>query len=362
MHVGFGAAFQHRGDYPDDLFMRKELEFCLRAEELGFDSIWLPEHHFSRYGLVPDPLQILSFIAARTSTIQLGTGVIVLPWHDPVRIAEKIILLDHLSEGRVIVGLGRGLSKSEFEGLRVPLEESRARFNEYAPLLLRALDDGIVEGGEMTRQPRRELRPRPFRSFAGRVFSASVSPESAPITAGLGVGAMFIIVKPLEAIQADWHRYQEAWSTIHGDVPPPGGYLSAAVVVDESAERATELALKHGKAAHQVAVRHYGMADDDFGTAKGYGFYQLMRTTEDGNAAPGVPERPPATIIYGTPDQVLEQIDAYRRALDLQGIYAIFHGVPEEDGRANVECFVEHVMPELKSWGMAHAADKEAGA
>lgn len=358
MHVGYGASFQHRGDEPDDVFMHKELDLCLRAEDLGFDSVWLPEHHFTRYGLTPDPLQILSFVAARTSTIKLGTGVIVLPWHDPVRIAEKLILLDHLSEGRVILGLGRGLSKSEFEGLRVPLEESRARFNEYAELLLAALESGIVEGGELTRQPRRELRPRPYASFAGRVFSASVSPESAPLMAELGLGAMFLIVKPLEAIRADWLRYQETWASVHGDVPVPRPYLQAAIVVDESADRATELAALHGHAAHRVAVEHYGMADRDFGKAKGYDFYQVMRTTPDATVAASA--QPPATIVYGNPDQVLEQLDAFRRALDLEGVYGIFHGVPEEDGRRNVECFAERCLPELKSWGMAHAADKEA--
>ncbi|HEV3002255.1 MAG TPA: LLM class flavin-dependent oxidoreductase [Solirubrobacteraceae bacterium] len=360
MHVGYGAAFQNRGEDPDDVFMRRELALCLRAEELGFDSVWLPEHHFSDYGLVPDPLQILAFVAARSSTIKLGTGVLVLPWHDPVRIAEKVILLDHLSEGRVLVGLGRGLSKYEFQGLRVPQEESRARFNEYARLVLDALETGVIEGGELTRQPRRELRPRPSRSFAGRVFSASVSPESAPISAELGLGAMFLIVKPLEALQADWLRYQDAWRAIHGDAEPPRPFLQAAVVVDESADRAAEVASRHGNASHRVAVRHYGMADDDFGTAKGYDYYQVMRTTVDGDAPPGAQERPPATIVHGTPDQVLEQLDAYRQALDLQGVYAIFHGVPEEDGRRNVECFVERCLPELKSWGTEHMAGKEA--
>jgi alkanesulfonate monooxygenase SsuD/methylene tetrahydromethanopterin reductase-like flavin-dependent oxidoreductase (luciferase family) len=360
MDVGYGAAFQHRGDYPDEIFMRREIELCLRAEELGFDSVWLPEHHFSQYGLVPDPLQILSFIAARTSTVKLGTGVIVLPWHDPARLAEKVILLDHLSGGRVMLGLGRGLSKYEFEGLRVPLDESRARFNEYAQLLLDALDRGVIEGGDITRQPLRELRPRPYLSFDGRVFSASVSPESAPLMAGLGLGPMFIIVKPLDAIQADWLRYQDAWGAAHGDAPLPSPILSAAVVVDESADRAAELALEHGKAAHRVAVQHYGMADSDFGTAKGYDYYQVMRTTEEPAAPEGVAERPPATIIYGTPDQVLEQFHAYKQALDLQGVYAIFHGAPEEDGRRNVECFVEHCLPELQSWNVPQLAEDAA--
>src|SRR5579863_1968835 len=107
--------------------MQKELDFCLRAESAGFDSVWLTEHHFSNYGLIPDPMLALSYIAARTSRVKLGTAVLVLPWHDPVRLAEQIILADHLSGGRLVIGIGRGLSKDEFDGLRVPLAESRER-------------------------------------------------------------------------------------------------------------------------------------------------------------------------------------------------------------------------------------------
>ena len=83
--------------------------------------------------------------------MQLGTAVLVLPWHDPVRLAEQIILADHLSDGRMVIGIGRGLAKDEFEGLRIPLAESRERFNDHAELILAALESGFVEGGPLTR-------------------------------------------------------------------------------------------------------------------------------------------------------------------------------------------------------------------
>jgi len=215
VHVGYEAAFQHWVSYPDHMFVRRELDFCLRAEGLGFDSIWLTEHHFSDYGLIPDPLQMLSYIAGRTRHVKLGTAVIVLPWHDPVRLAEQVLLADHLSGGRIVLGLGRGLSGAEFEGLRVPQNESRVRFNEYAGLLMNALETGFIEGGELTRQPRRELRPRPVSSFRGRLFSASVSPGSASIVAEFGLAPMFLVVKPLELLQADLERYREAWRKVN---------------------------------------------------------------------------------------------------------------------------------------------------
>ncbi|MFF0488014.1 LLM class flavin-dependent oxidoreductase [Nocardia sp. NPDC004068] len=346
MHVGYESAFQNRFDCPDHEFVRRELEFCLRAEELGFDSVWLTEHHFSDYGLIPDPLQALTYIGSRTSTIQLGTAVLVLPWHDPVRLAEQVLLADLLSGGRLVVGLGRGLGRDEYEGLRVPMDRSRALFDEYARILLDGLTTGIVEGGATLAQPRRELRPRPARSFDGRLFSATVSPQSGPLMARLGVGAMYIIVKPPELLQLDHERYRDAWREIHGAATePPQSLLSATVVVDPDPDRALELATRYDRAAHRVAVDHYGMDKPEFGTVRGYEYYRIMRA----GAAPQV-DRPPATVVYGTPDQVLEKLADYRKRLDLQGVLAIFHGIPDEDGARSLRCFAEHCLPELKRW------------
>jgi alkanesulfonate monooxygenase SsuD/methylene tetrahydromethanopterin reductase-like flavin-dependent oxidoreductase (luciferase family) len=346
MHVGYEAAFQHRDSYPDDVFMQKEFDFCLRAESLGFDSIWLTEHHFSGYGLIPDPLQALSYLSGRTERIKLGTAVLVLPWHDPVRLTEQIILADHISGGRLVIGIGRGLSKHEFEGFRIPLDESRARFNENAQLILSALQTGIIEGGTLTNQPRRELRPRPLRSFAGRVFSASISPESSQLIARAGFGMMLIIFKPVHLIAADVRRYRQTWQEVHGDdCNPPAPLLSVVIVVDQSAERAAEVATRHNDASHQIAVKHYGMAEPDFGTARGYEYYQVMR------AVPGAGQgTAPATVIYGTPDQVLTRLDELKRLLGLQGILAIFHGIPDADGERSLNCFAKHCLAELKSW------------
>jgi alkanesulfonate monooxygenase SsuD/methylene tetrahydromethanopterin reductase-like flavin-dependent oxidoreductase (luciferase family) len=349
MHVGYGAAFQHRERYRDALFVQRELELCLQAEALGFDSVWLPEHHFSDYSLMPDPVQVLTYIAARTSTIKLGTGVIVLPWHDPVRIAEQVILLDHLSDGRALVGLGRGLAQDEFDGLRVPKHESRARFDEYARLLLDALETGFIEGGALTRQPRRELRPRPSRTFEGRVFSASISPESAPIAAALGLAPLLVNVKPLEQLRDDVTRFRAVWHDMHGDDrPAPGPILSVIVFVDEDPERALALAMRYGTASHEVATAHYGIGRRDFGTAAGYEYYR------DNWAVPERRTREvPTTVVHGTPDEVLDQLGAFHRALGTQGMFVVFHGTPAPDGVANVRCFVEHCLPEMRTWEVA---------
>jgi alkanesulfonate monooxygenase SsuD/methylene tetrahydromethanopterin reductase-like flavin-dependent oxidoreductase (luciferase family) len=100
------------------------------GEELGFQSAWLAEHHFSRYGLGASSLLLASSIAARTTNIRLGTAVLVPPLHHPIRLAEDIATLDRISGGRVDIGFGRGSAGYEYRGYKVPQEESQGRFQE----------------------------------------------------------------------------------------------------------------------------------------------------------------------------------------------------------------------------------------
>lgn len=124
--------------------------------------------------------------------------VVVLPWHDPVRVAEQVSMLDHVSGGRLILGLGRGAGRTEFEGFRIPMSESRERFIEAAQLVLNGLEEGYVEfDGQHYQQPRKDVRPKPERTFRGRTYAAAVSPESVEIMAKLGLG---ILVIPPEAL------------------------------------------------------------------------------------------------------------------------------------------------------------------
>src|ERR1700747_3843989 len=114
------------------------------AEPLGFDSLFALEHHFTGYAMSPAPLQLLAYYAGRTKRIIFGTAVIVLPWHDPIRVAEGIALLDILSSGRCLFGFGRGAASVEYEGFRIPMEEARPRLAGAAPPLRKAVREPEV--------------------------------------------------------------------------------------------------------------------------------------------------------------------------------------------------------------------------
>src|SRR3989441_6074498 len=175
MHVGMATIFQNPDRLRPDLDVyRDDLALAELAEPLGFESIWSVEHHFTDYTLCPDVLQFLSYMAGRSQRLLLGTMVVVLPWHDPLRVAEQVAMLDNLSGGRVILGLGRGAGRVEFDGFRVPMDESRPRFVEAAEMLLRGLEQGCCEyQGTFVGQPRVAIRPAPFKAFRGRTYAAA---------------------------------------------------------------------------------------------------------------------------------------------------------------------------------------------
>ena len=123
----------------DSYGYRDFIQYIVDAEQLGFESAFLVEHHFTGIGQVSASLSLLCYIAARTSRIRLGTAVVVLPWHNPVLLAEQITALDVLSEGRFDLGVGRGYRKNEFDAFCLPMSEAQDRYTECFDLLLKSL-------------------------------------------------------------------------------------------------------------------------------------------------------------------------------------------------------------------------------
>src|SRR5512132_1201558 len=185
------------------------------AEPLGFDSLFALEHHFTGYAMSPSPLQLLSYYAGRTRRITLGTAVIVLPWHDPVRVAEEIALLDVLCGGRCLFGFGRGAASVEYAGFRIPMGEARPRFAEAAQLIRKALREPEFEWqGEFYQIPRTAIRPRPISHPEERFYASSISPESAEIMAKLGFGILVVMQNEWPKAAESIDRYRQIASSV----------------------------------------------------------------------------------------------------------------------------------------------------
>ena len=364
MHVGMATGFANHSNVDDRQFVREELTQLELADELGFDSVWITEHHFSNYSISPNPLFYLGYLAGRTKRVRLGTQVLVVPWHDPVRMAEEIALLDHVSGGRAIIGFGRGLARMEYEGLRVDQAEARQRFDESVAMVMQAFETGFIEGGELFKQPRREIRPRPIRSLKGRVFCAAGSPGSMVSAARLGLGRLYLgqpmvldESKPSAgpgrlggSADASADAWLETWMTSHPGETPVAPFVSNLVFVDESSDRAKELAQTYTANTFRAAVKNYEMTSDHHGTIKGYEAYSSLRMTPEqadiaaANAGKG--------SVAGTPTEVLEQLEAIRKLREPQGMFPHMYtgGMPHEECLRSMRLFAKACLGEMKSW------------
>src|ERR1700758_500706 len=128
----FGSAAARRGgpEFDSSEGFRDFIEYNVEAEALGFCSTFVVEHHFTGYGQVSATLNLLTWLGARTRWLRLGTAVMVLPWHNPVLLAEQAATLDLLSGGRLDFGIGKGYRYNEFAGFWVPMAEATAGFEK----------------------------------------------------------------------------------------------------------------------------------------------------------------------------------------------------------------------------------------
>ena len=352
MHVGLSLTFQnYRGARPDHEVWADELRLTRRAIALGFDGIWATEHHFTDYEITPDPLQFLTYVAALDGTVKLGTMAVILPWHDPVRVAEQISVLDTLSGGRLILALGRGLGRTEFEGLRVPMEESRERFIESAQVVLAALESGVLRAqGPHCPIPERRLRPAPTRSFRGRTFAAALSPESYEIMARLGVGMLIIAIKGWEVVGEDMARYREAFRE-RNDADPPPPLANAFVVCDTDRGRARELVARHMGNYYRAVVEHYGFTRSSFAGTRGYEHYAGISAAMEQDGPERVIDEFVDVQVWGTPAECLEKIVWLRELVGAETFLPVFGygGMAYADVERSMELFAREVMPSLQA-------------
>ena len=353
MHVGMSTVFQNpRQERSDYEVYRSELRLADQAESLGFQSIWGFEHHFTDYTLCPDVMQFLTYMAGRTESVLLGSMVVVLPWHDPMRVAEEVSMLDNLSDGRVILGIGRGLARVEFEGFRLDMSESRARFTESAEMILDGLEKGYCEyDGEIIRQPRRDIRPAPFKSFKGRTYAAAVSPESAQVIAGLGAGVLIIPQKPWEEASRELEAYRESYRRVNADEAPPP-LVVGWVFCDEDEDRASEMARRYLGGYWESVMDHYEFKAGHLREVKGYEYYGKFSEKVAQYGDERVADFFMSLQVWGTPEQCHEKIMAIHQWTNNDSFVGVFSyaGMPFEDSDRSMRLFAEKVMPRLKQF------------
>jgi alkanesulfonate monooxygenase SsuD/methylene tetrahydromethanopterin reductase-like flavin-dependent oxidoreductase (luciferase family) len=352
--VGILGIFQnYQGRIGDDEHVQAEMRLAELAEPLGFDSYWPPEHHFTDYSACPDNLQFLSWLAGRTQRIGLGTGAVIVPWNHPLRVAEKVAFLDHLSGGRAILGLGRGLSRLEYHHFQIDMNEARDRFDEGSRMIIEALDKGEIEGaGPYYPQVRTPIRPRPPAGFRERFYCVGLSPESVEQAAKLGATLMTFTQMPWEMYAAGpLANYRKAFREYQRrEAPFP--LTGDLMFCDASAERAEAMAREYMANYFLSIVGHYELMSEHFRETKGYDLYA---NAADAFRAVGME---PALNTYlgiqtwGTPLQILEKLEARKRLLGGFETLVIvrYGGMGFEDAEKSVRLFASRVLPEVHAW------------
>jgi len=323
------------------------------AEPLGYDSLFALEHHFTGYAMSPAPLQLLAYFAGRTRRIALGTAVIVLPWYDPIRVAEGIALLDIMCGGRCLFGFGRGAASVEYEGMRIPMGEARGRFAEAARIVVMALSQPEFEfKGEFFTIPRTSIRPRPISHPERRFYASSVSPESAALMAGLGFSLLMIMQNEWSKCAGDIEKfYNIAAEAGHRPRPP---VILTNVSCAESRSEANERALRYLAAKWDSIENHYHFGDGHLASVRGYESYGALAKTYSKMKDPA--HRAKATEFYvsiqitGTPDDCLQKIAELQRLTGLDHLICEFAwgGLPHEEAESNMRLFASEVLPVLQ--------------
>jgi alkanesulfonate monooxygenase SsuD/methylene tetrahydromethanopterin reductase-like flavin-dependent oxidoreductase (luciferase family) len=288
-------------------------------------------------GYMASLMAVAAAVAARTERIEIGTGLLLAPLHDPVRLAEDAATVDLLSHGRLLLGLGMGWRAEEFEGLGIPMSERRTRLIDAVSVLRQSWGDGLVTGTKRRRYPGMSVRPKPFRPGGPPIWIGAVAEPAVRRAGRIGDGYMGGDSGPAEfAEQVGWVRE---------------GLAEAAV------QRPFELSI------YQPTFAWEG--EDAWPLVRDHRHY-LNWKYEDMDEARGragdAPQPPPLTpeseaeirrhALVGTPEQVAEGIRVYSEAAggDLHFVAQLYWpGMPYQRQREAMRVFAELVAPLLRS-------------
>lgn len=356
MQIGMLLIFQnYEKQLSDADAWSRDLALADLAEPLGYEILSCVEHHFFDYSTSSSNIQLLTYWAARTKRIKLMTGVVILPWNDPRRVMEQMSVLDHLSGGRALFGIGRGLARREYDVFGVDMNESRDRFDQSARIILDGLESGYMEADTpLYKIPRTEIRPQPRAGFRDRLSAVAMSTDSIPSCAELGAQMVCFSQKPWAEMVPHFDTYRELFLKHHGR-PAPSPLIADFMLCSESAEEAEELARRHMANTFYSVMEHYEIMGAHFKTMKGYGAYaqaaeeaaEQLKSTALTQMAEGFAD----INTFGTPQQILDRLES-RRALIGDYDYMIqpsFGGLSRRNAERSVRLFADKVMPELRA-------------
>ena len=340
----FGAFFLLQSPVvePTKLIFDRALDQMAYAEELGFDSVWLAEHHFSNYGFSPNPLLLAVKAAQVTRRIRIGTAVLVLPlWH-PVRLAEDIAMADILTEGRLEVGIGRGYQIHEFDAFGTDLDESRPLYEESVDVLLKAFSrKSFSYSSSHYSIPEMAVYPKVVQKPHPPIWVAAQAPDSVKSTGNHGFNLFTSGAgRPIEMLATVGQTFWESAKMAGHNIREMEFAVQNQIYITDTNEEAYKAA-EHHRWQYRMANHLRN------GTLK----------IENGVAYPDpVKDEPPLAdfvtgrTLSGTPGKVIPMIERYRDEVGITQLNCSFSvGSLEHDKvKKSMRLFAEHVMPHFR--------------
>jgi alkanesulfonate monooxygenase SsuD/methylene tetrahydromethanopterin reductase-like flavin-dependent oxidoreductase (luciferase family) len=322
-----------------------------RAEELGFDGVYLAEHHFTAYNLTPSPNVMLGAVAQRTKRMGIGTMCNVLPFTQPLRVAEEIAMVDAISGGRVEVGFGRGVDEQEFVHYGMPLDEARPRFLEGYELIMKAWTQPTFthDGEYYPLVGECSIYPRPVQDPHPRVWITAVSPPTVAWAAERGISITSGFAGP-DDIGGRFRHYCEVARGAGKDPTPEALGLFRHVFVAETAEEAQALAEPALNRYFQLLVPAALPKDLDKFAVGDYAYYKDAYASFFSDHQPTFQEIcDSGFIICGDPDSVRQQILDQLATTGAGRLLAqfAFGDLKREQVRRAEELFAAEVLPRV---------------
>jgi alkanesulfonate monooxygenase SsuD/methylene tetrahydromethanopterin reductase-like flavin-dependent oxidoreductase (luciferase family) len=323
----FGSAQASTSDLPAETGQgfRDYLDYAVEAEALGFRSSFLVEHHFTGWNQVSATLMLQTALAMRTTTLRLGSGVIVLPWHNPVLLAEQAATLDLISGGRLDFGIGKGYRHNEFASFRVAPEEAEARFDESVEVMTRAFTsrERFSHRGRFWQFDDIVVEPPPSQQPHPPFWVAAGSDASIRKAARRGFNLILDQYASPEVLGGRIALYRAERSAC--GLPAAGRIAVArhAYVANDRADAAAALEKQAAWTRRTVAVSRAP------GATSGSHVLAYADTAEGTEANP----------LYGTPDEICAKLEALRAAGVEYVILTLLGGINQ------LRRFARDVMP-----------------
>ncbi len=320
------------------------LEEARLADELGFDAVWLAEHHFSTYGICPSLAVLAAAIARETRRVRIGTSVVVAPFAHPLRVAEEWAMVDLLSGGRVDFGIGRGYQPKEFRGLDVSMEKTRERFDEAVEVIRRAwTQERVTFEGEFYRVRDVRVLPRPLQKPHPPFWTAAVSPDTYTLAARRGFKILTApSFTPWDILRKNFDAYRAAWREAHGTDAGADIAMNKIVHVADSSRQAREDLREPIRWFFQTQA---GLIADAEGVPpEQYKFYKRVRE----NLLSLTEEKAlDQAAIAGDAEEVADKIRMHNEALGISHYMGAFSrgGLAHDKVTRSMRLFAEKVMP-----------------